>query len=136
VEVLACANHNFLLTERALLSALHRYGFRISRPDLQPTELFSAPNDWDYRSGNGGWEPHIKEVYETTHVVDAAGCSFTPLRPHPDDAWNLCSAKTKSGCWAIGIIARSVQEHAEHQLLQINEIERRHSVWFTIALQH
>lgn len=122
-EVLACANHNFLLTERKRYFLRYNGGltyFEVAGPAAYRNYLAAAQRLELSAAAMGYWELHIKE--DERHGQWMLRDVALPLAAqYPDDAWELVLGYDQErllGDRAGDAIVRSVQK-AEHQPLAL-----------------
>ncbi|MBW4475575.1 MAG: iron-containing redox enzyme family protein [Tolypothrix brevis GSE-NOS-MK-07-07A] len=127
-EVLACANHNFLVTERKRYFLRYNGGltyFEVGGPAAYRNYLTAAQRLQLSEAAMGYWELHIRE--DERHgrwMLDDVALPLAEQYPH--DAWELVLGYDQEKLMsdrAGGAVVRSIRE-AEHSASLINEIEK------------
>jgi hypothetical protein len=127
-EVLACANHNFLVTERKRYFLRYSGGltyFEVAGPAAYRNYLTAAQRLQLSEAAMGYWELHIRE--DERHGRWMLDDVALPLaEQYPSDAWELVLGYDQEklmGDRAAAAVMRSIRE-AEHSASLIKEIEK------------
>jgi Iron-containing redox enzyme len=127
-EVLACANHNFLVTERKRYFLRYSGGltyFEVAGPAAYRNYLTAAQRLQLSEAAMGYWELHIRE--DERHGRWMLDDVALPLaEQYPDDAWELVLGYDQEKLMsdrAAGAVVRSIRE-AEHSASLIKQIEK------------
>jgi hypothetical protein len=127
-EVLACANHNFLVTERKRYFLRYSGGltyFEVAGPAAYRNYLTAAQRLQLSEAAMGYWELHIRE--DERHGRWMLDDVALPLaEQYPSDAWELVLGYDQEKLMsdrAAGAVVRSIRE-AEHSASLIKEIEQ------------
>ncbi|MBW4569880.1 MAG: iron-containing redox enzyme family protein [Tolypothrix carrinoi HA7290-LM1] len=127
-QVLACANHNFLVTECKRHFLRYSGGltyFEVAGPAAYRNYLTAAQRLQLSEAAMGYWELHIRE--DERHGRWMLDDVALPLaEQYPSDAWELVLGYDQEklmGDRAAAAVVRSIRE-AEHSALLIKEIEK------------